>query len=413
MQSSQIPSKFQIPFANGAGSGYIRQIPVASQISVTPGAASLTDGFPPLTFLPEANGGIPPFGQDMNGILNEITAWIRWGNAGAPVVYDATFSAAIGGYPKGAILTSAAGGSWWLSTAENNLSNPDTGGAGWLYLSYGLTYAGNPNGNVAGVAATTGALSSSMLWDTAHSLLWVCTTTGTDTTAVWTSSAPQSQSFWCGTSTGTGNAQIISGPIITFAVGTAVSWRVGASQSNTGAAAVTVNSFGPYPLVVDTPSGPQPLSGGELIAGNIVSGTFDGTSVHLEARTLPGLNWSGAAITPGHLAVFQSANGSIIDGGPANVSITGIAVNTSQVVGPGTYFVDTSGGPITLTLTGVLTGVYTFVDAQNTWSMNNLTIGGNGWNIGNNSTNVAPTFLADVSDYEFSIEASSTYWRLV
>ena len=114
MQSSQIPSKFQIPFANGAGAGYIRQIPVASQISITPGAASLTDGFPPLTFIAEGAGGIPPFGQDMNGILNEITAWIQWGNAGAPVIYDATFSAAIGGYPKGTILTSVVGGSWWL-----------------------------------------------------------------------------------------------------------------------------------------------------------------------------------------------------------------------------------------------------------------------------------------------------------
>ena len=84
MQSSQIPSKFPIPFANGAGSGYIRQIPVTSQISITPGAASLTDGFPPLTFIPEGSGGIPPFGQDMNGILKEITAWIQWGMPALP-----------------------------------------------------------------------------------------------------------------------------------------------------------------------------------------------------------------------------------------------------------------------------------------------------------------------------------------
>ena len=281
MQSSQIPSKFPIPFANGAGSGYIRQIPVTSQISITPGAASLTDGFPPLTFIAEGAGGIPPFGQDMNGILNEITAWIQWGNAGAPVIYDATFSAAIGGYPKGSILTSGAGGSWWLSTVENNTTNPDTGGAGWLSLSYGLTYAGDPNGNVAGVAATNGALAASLLWDTVHSLLWVCTTTGTSTTAVWLTTNPVSESTWCTTSSGTGNAQILAVPFTSFPAGTGLAWMVGASQTNTGGTSVTVGPFGSFPVVKDTPIGPVPLTGGELKSGNVVICRFDGTSLHL------------------------------------------------------------------------------------------------------------------------------------
>ena len=306
MQSSQIPSKFQIPFANGAGSGYIRQIPVASQISVTPGAASLTDGFPPLTFIPEGSGGIPPFGQDMNGILKEITAWIQWGNAGAPVIYDATFSAAIGGYPKGTILTSAAGGSWWLSTAENNLSNPDTGGAGWQYLSYGLTYAGNPNGNVAGVAATNGALAASLLWDTVHSLLWVCTTTGTSTTAVWTTTNPVSESTWCATSSGTGNAQILGVPFASFPAGTGLAWMVGASQTNTGATSVTVGAFGSFPVVKDTPTGPVPLTGGELKSGNVVICRFDGTSLHLINGVNIYANLNGSPAQPFQVAPATS-----------------------------------------------------------------------------------------------------------
>jgi hypothetical protein len=138
MQASQIPAKFPIPFAADAGSGYIRAIPTASQILITPGAASLTDGFPPVTFIDETSGGTPPFGQDMNGILNQITAWIQWTNAGAPVVYDAAFSASIGGYPKNALLTSAAGGTWWLSTVDNNTTDPDTGGAGWRSITLGV-----------------------------------------------------------------------------------------------------------------------------------------------------------------------------------------------------------------------------------------------------------------------------------
>ena len=39
MQSSAIPAKFPSPFANNAGAGFIRPIPTASQISVSPGAA--------------------------------------------------------------------------------------------------------------------------------------------------------------------------------------------------------------------------------------------------------------------------------------------------------------------------------------------------------------------------------------
>jgi len=135
MLSSSIPSKFNIPFANNAAPGtYIRAIPQASQVGVTPGAASLYDGFPPLTFVPISSGGVAPSGQDFNGILNAITKWVQWLNARAPVFYDAAFSAAIGGYPKGAMIAAAASSTWWLSSVENNTSNPDTGGAGWVQV---------------------------------------------------------------------------------------------------------------------------------------------------------------------------------------------------------------------------------------------------------------------------------------
>jgi len=52
--------------------------PQASQIGITNCAASLTDGFPPLTFVPVAQGGCPPFGSDFNGILRQITQWSQW-----------------------------------------------------------------------------------------------------------------------------------------------------------------------------------------------------------------------------------------------------------------------------------------------------------------------------------------------
>jgi hypothetical protein len=54
-------------------------------------------------------------------------------------------------------------------------------------LSVVQCFAGNPNGNVAGNAgsATTG-LPPDLVWDTTDNQLWVCTTTGSTSTAVWT-----------------------------------------------------------------------------------------------------------------------------------------------------------------------------------------------------------------------------------
>lgn len=47
-------------------------------------------------------------------------------------------------------------------------------------------YNGNPNGNVAGIAGTVGGSGASAIFDTLNSALWVCTTTGTTSSAVWT-----------------------------------------------------------------------------------------------------------------------------------------------------------------------------------------------------------------------------------
>lgn len=136
MQSSNIPTKIPLPFAYNAGVGYKNTIPTASQIGVVNGRASLNDGFPPLNFVPISAGGVPPFGADVNGILNEITAITQWQQAGGFFFYDSSFSTTIGGYPKGAILQSSSNSGLWISTAENNTTDPDTGGAGWMSLAF-------------------------------------------------------------------------------------------------------------------------------------------------------------------------------------------------------------------------------------------------------------------------------------
>lgn len=132
MQSSDKPGKISVPFADA---GAKQPIPVASQQGIEDGRASFTDGFPPLTRTPLAAGGKPPFGTDMNGILNAITEIQQWQSAGGNFGYDSAFSASINGYPQGAMLLSADLTGVWVSAVENNTSNPDAGGAGWNSLS--------------------------------------------------------------------------------------------------------------------------------------------------------------------------------------------------------------------------------------------------------------------------------------
>lgn len=129
MQASNAPSKSAVPFAD---SGTKNTIPVASQIGVTPGAASFTDGFPPLTMTPLAAGGVPPYGADFNGILNFLSAAVRWSQAGGRYPFDAAFATAVGGYPKGAVLAATSGNGSWLNLVDNNTADPDAGGAGWI-----------------------------------------------------------------------------------------------------------------------------------------------------------------------------------------------------------------------------------------------------------------------------------------
>lgn len=138
MQQSDLPTRFPIPFAASAGASYIRTVPTDPVTPTTTDApASLTEGFPPECFLPEASGGIPPNGKDFNGILNQITAALRWMAAGGPAIFNSDFSTAIGGYPKGAVLASVAlPGAEWISIADNNTTDPDSVGAsGWVKIA--------------------------------------------------------------------------------------------------------------------------------------------------------------------------------------------------------------------------------------------------------------------------------------
>jgi hypothetical protein len=156
MNLSDIPTKLPIPFASSAGGAYIHAIPTPSQIGLTPGAASLTDGFPPLTFVNTGSGGSNIDGRDMNGILYATSAWCRWAAAGANVTYDATFSGLVTGYPKGAILASASTpGVFFANLADANTVNPDTLQTNWARVATEVS-----NTNFSGMQTFSGSLTN-------------------------------------------------------------------------------------------------------------------------------------------------------------------------------------------------------------------------------------------------------------
>jgi len=149
MQYSNAPVKLPAIWGFNAKSPYINPIPVPSQQSAENGRASFADGFPPNCFIPVSAGGAGPFGGDFNGIFQQITAGLQFTQAGVIYPYDSNFQSTIGGYPNTAIVGSVTKPGWlWQSTVDNNMTNPDQGGAGWISLGlsqfgiYGLGTAG-------------------------------------------------------------------------------------------------------------------------------------------------------------------------------------------------------------------------------------------------------------------------------
>jgi len=84
-------------------------------------------------------------------------------------------------------------------------------------------YAGNPNGYVAGFAASS-SNPPSMVWDTTDGIMWVCTTSGPASTAAWTAQAPLSSPNFNGIPTaptaaaGTSTTQLATTAFVTQAV---------------------------------------------------------------------------------------------------------------------------------------------------------------------------------------------------
>lgn len=130
------PDLILTPFGANAPAGNIDVIPETLAPSDPPQRASWQGGFPPVTMIPLAAGGIAPRGQDFNGVLNAISEHTVFQGAGGQYKWDDAYVAANGGYPKDAVLQSDDGLSLYISAVDGNSDNfntdPGVIGTSWL-----------------------------------------------------------------------------------------------------------------------------------------------------------------------------------------------------------------------------------------------------------------------------------------
>lgn len=129
------PSKILTPWAESG-----LKNPIPSDADPVTGRAGFDQGFPAINMTPKESGGIPPFGQDFNGIFFDITSVLRYMQAGGRPTFSAELAAAIGGYPKGAVVMGDDGVAAFQNSTDSNASNPNSGGSGWVRIDpYALT----------------------------------------------------------------------------------------------------------------------------------------------------------------------------------------------------------------------------------------------------------------------------------
>ncbi|WP_025827549.1 gp53-like domain-containing protein [Acetobacter okinawensis] len=156
MKSTDDRKLFGSLIGASAASGDIATIP-QTQATAGDGTASVALGFPPETFIARAAGGEPPRGQDMNGLLNLLSGAVQVLQAGYLGAFDSSFAQSIGGYPAGAIVSGSTAGTFWVSTADANVSTPGATGATWQSLFNGLAVLNGSN-TFTGAQNITGAL---------------------------------------------------------------------------------------------------------------------------------------------------------------------------------------------------------------------------------------------------------------
>lgn len=127
------PDKIITPWASTGSKN-----PIPANANNATGAAGFDKGFPDITMTPEEAGGIPPAGQDFNGILYEVTSVLRYMQAGGLPHFSDNLSSSIGGYPIGSLVLGGNGVTIWQNQIDGNANDPDISTAGWLAVDVDL-----------------------------------------------------------------------------------------------------------------------------------------------------------------------------------------------------------------------------------------------------------------------------------
>lgn len=147
-----------------ASDGLKNNIPAERGGGLAQEAATYAEGFPSITMTPISVGGKPPSGKDMNGVLYEISAHTVWQNQGGRYRFDQAFCDAVGGYPKGAVLINDTLDTEYISLADANTHNPNSGnnaGKWAIHAGKGLKAATTQAGIVQ-LSSATGSESEDM-----------------------------------------------------------------------------------------------------------------------------------------------------------------------------------------------------------------------------------------------------------
>lgn len=138
------PELIITPFGESADPATIRDIPQKNFAGDPRQNASWEAGFPIVTMTPIKEGGIPPEGPDMNGVLRAISRHTAFTGGGGQYKWSSQYVAAKGGYPLGAVIQADNGEVSYVSMEDGNTTNfntyPDSIGRQWQFFGGPSSY---------------------------------------------------------------------------------------------------------------------------------------------------------------------------------------------------------------------------------------------------------------------------------
>lgn len=338
------PVKITVPFATG---GLKNAIP--ANANPTDGHAGYDVGFPAINMTPKIAGGIPPFGQDFNGIFFEVSTAIQFLEAGGSFPFDSAFATAVGGYPIGAVVSRTDSTGLWRNTVANNTTNPETFGAGWQPEDAGVTTVTMTNANV-----TLTALQA------ARSIIVI----GGALTANLQLNFPTYTKQWTIANRCTGaftiTAKTAGGSGVTVGSGTQVVYGDGTDIINSSIPVVgVVGAASGVKMTVSTASSTATITATSVVVGQSLTGnkylvTGISFGANLSTTGAGGMD-TGSAPVSGYVAIYAIYN-------PLTGAVNSLATNATSAVQPDIY-----GGanmPAGFTASALLTVVPTNASSQ-------------------------------------------------